>query len=200
MYNRATQMRTAPGSTFKIISSIAGVSEGVLDVNGKITDLGVFEKVYTQPRCWIYTQRNLTHGTLDISGALENSCNYFYYEVGYRLATITGQYNDSDGLSRLSKYAEMFGLGDTSGIELGEASPHISDTDAVTSAIGQGTHNYTPTQLARYVTTVANSGTCYDLSIVDKVTDYQGEILESNQHTIHSTVTIDQTLWTPFRQ
>lgn len=195
MYNRACRMRTAPGSTFKIISAIAGVSEGAINVNSQITDKGVFEEVYAKPKCWIYRSSYTTHGTIGIDQAINHSCNYFFYEVGYRLATKSGTYSDSAGLNSLSKYAQMFGLGDKSGIELEESEPHISDNDAVASAIGQGTHSYTPTQIARYVTTVANSGTCYDLSLISKVTDYEGNIIESNQHNIHSTVTVDQSLW-----
>ncbi len=197
MYNIACRMRTAPGSTFKIITSIAGVSEGAISVDTKITDKGVFKEVYSQPKCWIYRSSGgyATHGTLGIDQALNNSCNYFYYEVGYRLAQKNNEYSDSTGLNALHKYAEMFGLGEKSGIELDESEPHISDNDAVASAIGQGTHNYTPTQLSRYVTTVANSGTCYDLSLISKVTDYEGNILSSNQHVVHSTVTVDQALW-----
>ncbi len=192
LYNRSCRQLTAPGSTFKIISSIAGVSEGAINIDTQFFDKGQFTEVYTQPKCWIYPG---SHGTVGIAQALNDSCNYFFYEVGYRLATLQGTYSDSLGISLLQKYATMFGLNETSGIELQETEPHMSDNDAVVSAIGQGTHAYTPTQLSKYVSTIANSGTCYDLSLIDKVTSYDGTTLYTNQHTISSTVSIDGALW-----
>ncbi len=196
LYNRSTKQRNAPGSTFKIISSIAAVEEGVLQVDGKVQTRGIFDKVYGSPRCWIYKDKTKrTHGTIGISQALNHSCNYFFYEMGYRLATKSGTYSDTKGLNALSKYATMFGLDDKSGIELDESEPKISDRDAVTSAIGQGTHNYTPTQLSKYVTAVANSGTVYDLSLLDHITDYEGETVTEYKAVIDNTVNISSTLW-----
>ncbi len=195
LYSRASMMRTAPGSTFKIISSIAGVEEGVLGIDEEITDMGIFDKVYTQPTCWLYRESNMSHGTIGIPEALDISCNYFYYEVGYRLADDNGYYDDSKGLSRLNKYAAMFGFDDYSGIELDETEPHMSDNDAVTSAIGQGTNSYTPVQMSKYITTVANRGTCYDLSLIDKVADYEGNIIKKTESKVHSTININSALW-----
>ena len=195
LYNRATMMRTAPGSTFKPISAVTGVSEGVLGVDEYITDLGVFEEVYTKPKCWIYRDYHLTHGSINIPTALDISCNYFFFTVGYRLATRTGTYVDDEGLASLKKYASMFGLTSKSGVETEEIEPHFSNNDAVTSAIGQGTHAYAPVQLSRYVSTIANGGTCYNLSLMNKITDYEGNVVRTSNHTIASQVNIDQTLW-----
>ena len=196
LYSRATMTRTAPGSTFKIITTVAGVSEGVLGIDEQITDFGEFDKVYTKPKCWIYRQNNgATHGTIGISRALDISCNYFYYEVGYRLGTKTGEYVDSAGLAYLRKYAEQFGLGERSGVEIDEVAPNISDLDVVTSAIGQGKHAYTPTQLSRYITTVANRGTCYDLTLISKTTDYSGEVKMVHEPHVKDTLTLDNRLW-----
>ena len=199
-YNKATMMRTAPGSTFKIVSTVAGVNEGVLGIDEEIKDMGIFDKVYTKPRCWIYASGGATHGTLTIPYAIDNSCNYFYYEVGYRLASVSGTYDDSVGLAKINKYATEFGLDSTSGIELDEISPNLSDNDAVTTAIGQGHNLYAPVQLARYANTIANSGTAYDLTLLNKVTDYEGQLIREGSHTVHSEVNVSESLWNSIHQ
>ena len=192
LYNRATQQRTAPGSTYKMLTTIAGVQENVIGVNSTIDTLGYFDKIAKPAKCWIYPS---SHGTIGIEKALEVSCNYFYYEVGYRLGSVDGEFNDAAGLDRLAKYAAMFGLDSNSGVELPEATPKISDEDVVRSAIGQGTNSYTATQLSRYVTTIANSGNCYNLSLVKEARDFDGNVVYSNPHTVANTVSISQSLW-----
>lgn len=192
MINRPLQQRTAPGSTFKMISSVAGLSEGVLGLHEKIATKVVFGKADLNPRCW----SSSSHGNIDITDAIQVSCNYFFYEVGYRLSLDNnGNYNSNKGLAALKKYASLFGLDAKSGIELSEYSPNISDKDSVRSAIGQGTHNYTPAQLARYVTTVANRGTCYDLTIIDKIKDTEDNILLDNKANVHSNIDISNSIW-----
>ncbi len=195
LYNRSCMMLTPPGSTFKIVSSVAGVSEGVLGLDESITDLGVFDKVYTKPECWIYREQHSTHGTITLPTAIDVSCNYFFYEVGYRLALQNNVYDDDLGLSRLKKYGKLFGLTEKSGIQLDEVSPHFSDNDAVTSAIGQGTHQFAPVQLSKYITSVANSGTTYNLTLLDKTTDYQGKNEKKYNAVISSHVTDNSALW-----
>ncbi len=196
LYNRASMMRTAPGSTFKIVSAITGVNEGVIGLDTVITDMGEFESVYTKPRCWIYSQQHVTHGSVGISEALDVSCNYFFYTVGYRLATRENdEYNDSLGLASLRKYAEQFGFGEESGFELPEISPNISDSDAVLSAIGQGTNTFAPIQLSKYITGIANNGVVYNPTLLSKITDYQGNVLETSSPTLYSTVDCDASLW-----
>ena len=195
LYNRATMMRTAPGSTFKPISAITGVSESVLGLDEYINDLGVFEDAYTKPKCWIYRDYHMTHGSINIPTALDVSCNYFFFTVGYRLASRSGSYIDDEGLASLKKYAGMFGLTEKSGVEIEEIEPHFSNNDAVVSAIGQGTHAYAPVQLSRYVSTLANNGTCYNLSLMNKITDYEGNVVRTSNHTIASQVNIDDGLW-----
>ncbi|MCF2554894.1 penicillin-binding transpeptidase domain-containing protein [Faecalicatena contorta] len=191
-YNNATQEKTAPGSTYKPLVSIAGLTEGVINTQTVLPCHGVYEKVTPNPKCWVYPN---AHGSLNVEGAIENSCNCFYYEVGYRLSltdngrnligsdnnsgSATSSYYSSDvGTDTLAKYASMFGLNETSGIEIPEAEPQISDESSVPSAIGQGTNNYTTSQLARYVTTIANKGTLFDLTLFDKVTSVEGELIE----------------------
>ena len=174
MYNHATQQRTAPGSTFKLCSSVAGLSEGVIDVSTKIKDEGVFEKVSNKPKCWYYPA---THGDINVSEAIRDSCNYFFYEVGYRLAGST-RYNDANGIEKLTKYASLFGLDEKTGIEIEENTPEIATEYPVMAAIGQSNHNFTTISLARYVAAVANSGTVYDLTLLDHITDSNGETTE----------------------
>ena len=175
MWNYATQQRSAPGSTFKMISAIAGLEEGSINVNERLGCYGPFDKITPPPKCWIVSSGG-SHGQLDVTGAIEHSCNSFFYETGYRLGSINGSYDSDLGIEKLAEYAELFGLNETSGVEISESEPELSDFDAVRSAIGQGTHNLTTVGLARYVTTVANSGTCYKLSLLDKLTDSNGEI------------------------
>lgn len=193
LLNRPTQQLLAPGSTFKIISSVAGLEEGVISTGTTIYDRVKFAKINPSPSCW----KKSGHGNLHVSTAIEASCNYFYYNVGFRLGygKSNGSVNDAKGLARLKKYADMFGLTDKSGVEIQESSPNFSKTDIVRSAIGQATHTYTPVQIARYVTTVANSGTCYNLTLVDKVKDVNGDTVLNNKATVRNKVSIANSTW-----
>lgn len=198
MYSRATMQQTAPGSTFKMITAFAGMNESVIGVNDVIQTKGYFDKTETPAKCWIYPS---AHGTIGISKAIEESCNYFFYELGYRMATKdTGTYSDITGVERLQEYAGMFGFDSTSGIELPESKPQISDADSIRTAIGQGTNNFTATQLARYVTTLANSGTCYDLSLVSKIKDIDGNVVYKNEHKVHNQLDFPAEQWNVVRQ
>ena len=198
MYSRATMQQTAPGSTFKMITAFASMNEGVIGVNDVIQTKGYFDKTETPAKCWIYPS---AHGTIGISKAIEESCNYFFYELGYRMATKdTGTYSDITGVERLQKYAGMFGFDSTSGIELPESKPQISDADSIRTAIGQGTNNFTATQLARYVTTLANSGTCYDLSLVSEIKDIDGNVVYKNEHKVQNQLDFPVEQWNVVRQ
>lgn len=195
MLNRPLQNKTAPGSTFKMVSATAGLESGVIAPGETIKDLGIFTKISTPAKCWIYSKGG-THGNIDVVGAIEESCNYFFYEVGYRLGfTSTGKYDSSLGLSKLAKYATMYGLNSTSGIELSEYEPNISDEDSVRSAIGQGSNNYTPAQLARYITAIANRGTVYNLTILDKIKDVNGTTVTDNKATVFNQMNIKDSTW-----
>ena len=193
-YNRATQEKTAPGSTFKMVSAVAALTEGVIDGNSTVYCSGVFSRVTPESRCWIYPS---SHGSLNVVGALQNSCNVFFYEMGYRLGTDeSGAYDSDLGTDVLAEYAEMFGLGETSGLEISEAEPEISDEYAVQSAIGQGTNNFTVSQLNRYVTAVANRGTVYSLTLADKVTDAEGNLVEEYKAEVVNTMDeISESTW-----
>lgn len=176
LYNRAMLQKTAPGSTFKMITAAAGLEEGIITPDTEIVDMIVFEKVQPSASCW---STQYSHGSINVVQALKESCNYFFYEVGYQLAfDSSGTYNSEYGVQRLRKYMAMFGLDRTSGIELEEEEPMMSDMDPVLSSIGQATNSYTPSQIARYITAVASKGDLYDLSILDKRTDADGKLLE----------------------
>ena len=193
LYDYATQQKTAPGSSFKPISSAAGLEEGVINAGENIDCEGLFEKITPSPKCWIYPHG--THGNLEITGAIENSCNYFFYEVGYRLASRGGIYNNDYGIERLTKYVDLFGLTDKSGIEITESEPDVSTQDVVRSAIGQGSHSYTTVGLARYVNAVANEKRCYNLSILDKLTDANGNVITDYTPTVRNEINMASSTW-----
>lgn len=181
MYNNATQQRTAPGSTFKPITAAASLTEGVVTPQEQILDEGKYTKIdpVNPPKCWIYP--NSTHGLINISEAIRDSCNYFFYEMGYRLSASGDTYIEDKGIASLQKYATLFGLGQKTGIEIPESEPKISDEYPITSAIGQGNHNYTTTELARYVTAVASSGNVYQMTLLSKETTSEGELVQQFQ-------------------
>ena len=191
--NRCTQSSTAPGSTFKMISAAAGLTEGVITNTEKINCKGIYDTITPPPKCSVYPGK---HGKLNAQEGIEHSCNVFFFEVGYRLGLkADNNYDEELGLKKLSKYASMFGLDRTSGIELDENDPQISTQDSVRSAIGQGKNLYTPAQLARYVTTIANNGTCFDLSILDKQTDSEGNTVKEYEEKIANDVKLSANVW-----
>ena len=193
-YNRATQEKTAPGSTYKMVSAVAGLTEGVIEAGSWISCSGSFTKVTPSPNCWIYPG---AHGSLNVVGALEVSCNDFFYEVGYRLGQDSeGTYDSDQGIAVLAEYAELFGLGEKSGVEIPEAEPEISDEYAVQSAIGQGTNNYTVSQLARYVSAVANRGNVNSLTLVDRITYADGTVISENEtETVRTMEEVSEDTW-----
>ena len=196
MWNRAVSGTYSPGSTFKPLTAIAALESGNLTTNEIIEDAGVY-KFYAdyQPACWIWNEYQLTHGKQNVTQALENSCNYFFYEVGRRL-----------GIDLMDEYAEKFGLGVHTGIELDEetaghmASPEYKKQvvqnvteqswyggDTLQAAIGQSYSLFTPVQLANYAATIANGGTRYKVNLIKSirssvdgslVKDFKPEIME----------------------
>lgn len=189
--NHATQSPLAPGSTFKMVTAAAGLTEGVIDINDRVNCVGTFTAITPSPRCW----RRSGHGNETLVTAIRDSCNYFFYNIGYMLSTRSGVYNETEGLDTLYQYADLFGLTEKSGVEITEASPNVSDTDPVRSAIGQGSNSFTTVGLARYVTTVANRGTCFELTLLDKVADSQGNVLVEYEPEVRNTVDLSQDYW-----
>ncbi len=190
-YNFATQYKGAPGSTFKMVSATAGLMEGVIDLYDQIDCEGTYTNITPSPRCW----RVIGHGNENVVTAIRDSCNFFFYDVGYRLSTRTGVYNEDVGLNTLYEYADMFGLTEKSGVEITEETPDLSNIDPVRSAIGQGTNSFTTVGLARYITAVANSGTCYNLTLLDKITDSEGNTLEEFEPDVRNTIELPNEYW-----
>lgn len=187
LYNYATQQRTAPGSTFKIVSSTAGLAEGVITTSSEINDLGQFTKVSNNPKCWIYPSN---HGSINVSEAIRDSCNYFFYEVGWRLAGGDGAYDDVTGIKKITEYASLFGLDETTGVEIEENSPHIATEYPVMAAIGQSDNNFTTVGLARYATAIASKGTVYNLTLLDSVRDSDGNVIEDYKPSVRNQVDV----------
>jgi len=181
LVNKATQNSYSPGSTFKMVTAIAGLESGTINLNTRINDTGVYTKYRDyQPRCWVYTDYHRGHGYLDVSGAIEKSCNYFFYETSDRM-----------GIDNLVKYAKYFGLGTKTGIELRDETagvlasketrpsihpdePYWSPGNTLQAAIGQSDNEFSPLQMARYISMLANGGKKVDVSIVKTIRNADG--------------------------
>jgi len=177
LFNRAISGAYAPGSTFKMITAIAGLENNNVTVTEKINDIGVYPRGH-KPVCWYYTSFHSGHGMLNVSEAIKHSCNYFFYELGYRM-----------GIDTLSKYASYFGLGNKTGIELtSEVSGDLANkekaekenrtwylADTLSAAIGQSYNNFTPIQMAKYISMLTNGGNPIDVTIVKKIVNSDGK-------------------------
>lgn len=165
MFNRATQGTYSPGSTFKMISAIAGLETGKITATELIEDTGVYPYSYN-PVCWIYTDYHRTHGLVNVADAIKVSCNCYFYEVGRRV-----------GIKTLVEYAMMFGLNKKTGIELTETTGTIAGTqdvdwylgDTLSAAIGQSYNSFTPVELVNYIATLANGGTLNRLTLIKSI-------------------------------
>lgn len=182
--NRSIQGAYSPGSTFKMITAMAALEEGKVSTGEKIIDEGIYKRYKDyQPRCWIWNSGHTTHGAVDVTKAIKVSCNYYFYEMGYRT-----------GIDNINKFARMFGLGSKTGVELpGEAkgiiaSPEYKKTvfknkrdqvwfpgETLQAAIGQSYYSFTPVQMANYIATLANGGTKSRPHILKKMVDWKGE-------------------------
>lgn len=197
LLNRATQSFIAPGSTYKPCTVIAGMDTGIITASTVFNCSGVFDKVTPSPRCW----RLWGHGAETAATGIRDSCNVYMYNVGYNLAcSKNGSYNSTYGTNILKKYSDMLGLSTKSNIEIEEGEPGASSQNAITSAIGQGNHRYSTLNLARYVTTLATSGTCYNLTLVDKITDYDGNLIRDNSAEVNNKVELSSDIWNTVHQ
>ena len=174
LMNKAVQNSYAPGSIFKMVTAIAGLESGAITRTEKINDTGVYSKYGRTWPCWYYSDYHVGHGYLNVSQAIERSCNYFFYETGDRM-----------GIETLAKYARYFGLGVKTGVELpsetsgGMATPEYKKQvrpdeswysgDTINASIGQGLDNFSPLQMAKYVSMLANGGNNIDVSIVKSI-------------------------------
>ena len=198
LFNYALNGIYAPGSTFKPVTAIAALNEGVITTTTTIEDVGVFTKYADQgyaPTCWIY-QEGLTHGVQNVTQAIMNSCNYFFYTVGDYLQ-----------IDRLNDYTKRFGLSEPTGIELVESTGTLTTDefkmqiygeplylgDTLQASIGQGLNQFTPLQLAEYCAVIANGGTRYSASILKSVRNYgYSEEIYERQPEVLSTVGADE--------
>ena len=189
--NRAFQGVYAPGSTFKMVTAVAGLESGIIEPDTEIMDTGVY--TYYQddgPQCWYWRQYRRKHGLVNVSEALEVSCNVFFFDVGRRV-----------GIQGLQEFAAKFGLGEPTGIELYEetgvmAGPEYTQSmgqtwyegSTLSVAIGQESSQFTPLQLANYIATLVNGGTRYSAHLLKEVKSsdfsqvlytYEPEVLDS---------------------
>lgn len=195
LYNNATQQRTAPGSTFKPVTVAAGLSEHLIDSSTEIEDLGIFELITPSPRCWIYAAGG-SHGAINVMEAIRDSCNYFFYTLGYQMSLEDNIYQENKGIDTLRRYTEMFGFNENTGIEITESAPQMADGFPVTAAIGQSNHNYTTTQLARYTAALADKGNLHSLSLIDRIqAGGNGEIEQMDEPEEHRLEDILPSAW-----
>ena len=180
MFNRATDGIYAPGSTFKPVTAVAALESGIITPSTEITDNGIYTFYSSpQPQCWLWRSSHTTHGRINVSQAITVSCNYFFYETG-RLT----------GIAKIDDYARQFGLGESTGIEIGDssgalASPEYakshqlewSDGQTLTAAIGQSYNLFTPLQLSNYVATLAGGGEHYAAHLLKSVKSYDNSQL-----------------------
>ena len=177
LVNKAMQVSYAPGSTFKMVSAIAALESGVVSPTEKINDTGVYKLGNRTWNCWYYTDYHTGHGWQDVAGAIKNSCNYYFYEVGNRM-----------GIDNLVKFAKYFGLGNKTGVELRseakgvlasvQAKEAIGETwvsgDMLNAVIGQGLNEFTPLQMAKYISILANGGNKVDVSVIKSIINADG--------------------------
>lgn len=192
LVNKAIQNSYSPGSTFKMVTAIAGLESGAINLNTKINDVGQYVKYGITMNCWYYTDYHRGHGYLDVSGAIEKSCNYFFYETADRM-----------GIDTLVRYAKYFGLGGKTGIELqGETSGvlasreakaklHSDSTnwnpgDTLNASIGQGDNEFSPLQMAKYISILANGGHQISPTIIKTIRNADGS--EASQEEINQFV------------
>lgn len=184
MYNRAVSGMYAPGSTFKMAVALAGLETGKITPTTTINDTGVYPRG-GNPVCWYYTSYRSGHGYLNVSQAIKHSCNYFFYELGYRV-----------GIDGIDKYASYLGLGRKTGIELQDetsgilASPKVAKEisgsdwylgDTLSAAIGQTYNSFSPLQMAKYVSMLANGGKDIDVTLVKSIIKADGSEVSKDE-------------------
>lgn len=194
LYDRALQASYAPGSIFKMVTTVAAIDSGAIEPETAIVDQGVYTRFSDSSyNCMLWTNRRATHGSINVMQALSVSCNYYFYEAGWLT-----------GISEIDKVAKGLGLGEKTGVELYESSGHRANpetketlysgdnadwygADTVTAAIGQSENRFTPIQMCSYICTLANQGTRYQATFLKRVvsSDYR-ELLYENRPTVLS--------------
>ena len=193
-YNKATQETRAPGSTFKILTAVAGIEEGIVTNGYGVVCDGAFH--FPNSSDYVLCNNGIGHGYMSVVNGIANSCNDFFGQVGYDLGIDSnGVFSDSLGMETLTKYAEMFRMNEKSGLEIDETAPQMASVDVVRSSIGQSDASYTTSQLARYVTTIASRGISYDLTLFDKITDADGNVLEDYSPEVKGDLDVSDSTW-----
>ena len=183
--NKAISAMYSPGSTYKMVTALAGLETGAITTRETIRDTGLYQKYNSSWKCWIYTSYHIGHGYLNVSEAIEKSCNYFFYEVGDRL-----------GIDNLSKYSYYLGLGHKTGIELKGEIPGVlasneiakqenrvwNPGETISAAIGQSYNTFTPLQMAKYVAMIANRGKKLDVTIVKSIINPDGSEIPKDEY------------------
>ncbi len=204
LFNRALEGTYAPGSTFKLGMAIAALEEGIVTPSTLIKTEGIYRYYDSyQPRCWLYLSTGLNHGSINAVGAIEVSCNYYFYEVGRLM-----------GIDTMNRYCTQFGLGQATGIELPEAVGILagpayrdaqgyaewSEIDTLSAAIGQSDNLFTPIQICQYTATIT-TGTRYAAHLLYQVVDFgTGEVLQTATPEILGTVSFDSSTLSALRQ
>lgn len=179
--NKAISAMYSPGSTYKMVTALAGLETGAITTTEKIRDTGIYRKYNSSWKCWKISG----HGYLDVSNAIERSCNYFFYELGDRV-----------GIDTLAKYSYYLGLGHKTGIELKGEIPGVlasneiakqenrvwNPGETISAAIGQSYNTFTPIQMAKYVAMVANRGKKLDVTIVKSIIRPDGSEIPRNEY------------------
>ena len=193
-YNKATQETRAPGSTFKILTAVAGIEEGIVTNGYGVVRDGAFH--FPNSSDYVLCNNGIGHGYMSVVNGIANSCNDFFGQVGYDLGIDSnGVFSDSLGMETLTKYAVMFRMNEKSGLEIDETAPQMASVDVVRSSIGQSDASYTTSQLARYVTTIASRGISYDLTLFDKITDADGNVLEDYSPEVKGDLDVSDSTW-----
>ena len=199
LFNRALEGTYAPGSTFKPGVAAAALQEGIITPQTEIQDQGQY-KFFTdyQPRCWIYAPKYgmRTHGYVNVSEAIQVSCNYFFYEIGRQLT-----------ISKIDTYCAKYGLGQPTGIELSEKTGILAgpkyreengkiwyDGDTLQAAIGQSDHQFTPLQISMYLSTLLSGGNRMSAHILKETKDYFGDTLYTAEPKIIDSIHLDETV------
>lgn len=217
LVNRPLMQKKAPGSTLKMVTAVAGLETGIITPEQTIKDEGLFTKAGTPyARCMIYSLSGSTHGYVNVSHALEVSCNYFFYDVSYMLGGETDDPTSLKGITILDEYYDAFGLNSPTGMEIGENPPSMASPsykeeimkwqnpeatpsqtrwtsgDTIRAAIGQSVNSFSAASMNKYIATLANGGTRYKMHLIDKVKSADGSVTQQTEEVVENIMEIDR--------
>ena len=217
LVNRPLMQKKAPGSTLKMVTAVAALETGIITPEQTIKDEGLFTKAGTPyARCMIYSLNGSTHGYVNVSHALEVSCNYFFYDVSYMLGGETDEPTSLKGITILDEYYDAFGLNSPTGMEIGENPPSMASPsykeeimkwqnpeatpsqtrwtsgDTIRAAIGQSVNSFSAASMNKYIATLANGGTRYKMHLIDKVKSSDGSVTQQTEEVVENIMEIDR--------